>query len=386
MMRRGFTLIELLVAALVASILMIMVYQVYIRAAKSYRVQNMALEMQAQVRFGLEHLRRDVANAGFGGTTNSVLDSNLCMRPPVQIRALRLKKDDGAFDTNTANANIRPMSITLFGDYSGNGRSFRTASVSGSVITLSRGDSSIPNNPDDFQKQVTKAEFDLMFKGSGTRYVRLVDKEQFELLVPVASADYTTGTITTETTLPVRSGTQTCGVSGFGEGMEINSAHFIRYRITKDTRKGAAAGKFDLVRQDIKNDGITPLQGSKLVIAEYAIDMYAYDFVFDNDQTGKTPTLQFFPQPNELIINPAGAGMLGNDSIRVQDLRMLTLKLTVRTSMEDPDKMNQPRTAVGKPIHTYDVDTTLRGAARTMTFSSKVMLNTLALRNVVPQS
>ncbi|HIN86370.1 MAG TPA: prepilin-type N-terminal cleavage/methylation domain-containing protein, partial [Myxococcales bacterium] len=184
---RGFTLIELLVAILVASVLMIIIYQVYIRTANIYRVQNMALEMQAQVRFGLEHLRRDVGNAGFNGTTNSTLDLNLCSKPTMPIQAIRLESESFELANPTVNPNIKPLSIVLFGDYSGNGEVFHTISVIGSTVTLQP----------DFKNRVTKAEFEDMFAGGDKRYLRLVDKEQYELLLKIRAANYESGTITT---------------------------------------------------------------------------------------------------------------------------------------------------------------------------------------------
>ena len=68
--RQGFTIMELLVAMAVASTLLGMVYAVYIRSAKVYRSQGMQLEMQQRARFALDHLRRDVANAGFNSSVN----------------------------------------------------------------------------------------------------------------------------------------------------------------------------------------------------------------------------------------------------------------------------------------------------------------------------
>jgi prepilin-type N-terminal cleavage/methylation domain-containing protein len=372
---RGFTLMELLVAVLVASVLMVMVYQVYIRAAKSYRVQNMALEMQAQVRFGLEHVRRDVSNAGFNGTTNSTVDLNLCAKPAVPVRALRLETTSFELANPSENPNIKPISIVLFGDYSGNGEVFYTASVIGSTITLTP----------DFKNRVTKSEFDDMFAGGDKRYIRLVDKEQYELLLKVSSASYESSTINTVGTPPVRDAGQSCGVQGFGEGMEVNSAHFIRYRVARDTRPDAAPGKSDLVREELKNDGTTPVSNSKLIITENVVDLSVYDLVFDEDKLGTAPKLLpagHHPVVTEQIIGSSGFGLLGKDSARVQDLRFLTIKLTVRTALEDPDLMHQKRTALNKPIRSFDILPALEGAARTMSMAAKVKLNTLAVRNM----
>jgi hypothetical protein len=205
------------------------------------------------------------------------------------------------------------------------------------------------------------------------------------LLLQVNNSDYNSGTITTVETPPVRSASQSCGVQGFGEGMEVNSAHFIRYRVARDSRKGANPGKSDLVREQIKNDGLTVVSNTMLVITENVVDVSVYDMVFDEDKTGTAPKLLptgHHPTANSLIISNSGFGLLGKDSTRVQDLRFLTIKLTVRSALEDPDLTHQKRTGRGKPIRSYDVFPTMSGAARCLSMAAKVKLSTLAVRNV----
>jgi hypothetical protein len=63
-------------------------------------------------------------------------------------------------------------------------------------------------------------------------------------------------------------------------------------------------------------------------------------------------------------------------------LRFLTLKLTVRSALEDPELVHQKRTALNKPIRSFDILPAMEGAARTMSMAAKVKLNTLAVRNV----
>ena len=379
MTRRGqkaFTLFELLVATFVAIILIAMVYTVYSRAALGYRVQNLTLEMQAQARFGLEHLRRDLANAGFNGTTNSAVDLNLCTVPATPLRAFVLKRKGN--DANVANPgvniNIAPMSVTLFGDYSGDGNVFYTQSIVGATVTLQS----------DFKGAVTQAEFEDMFLTGNRRYLRVVDKEQYEMLETVSSANYDLGTITLSSALPVKTGNQACGVQGFGEGLEVNSAHFVRYRIARDDRTGAAPGKTDLIREEVMNDGKTPAPGTQLIIAENAIDLGFYDFVFDSDTTGTAPAVQMVPTATDVIIDEGGGGWLGGSGTapRTQDLRFVTVKLTVRSTDEDLDLVHKARQSETGPIYTFDVAKDLEGAAHTLTMTSKVMLSTLAVRNV----
>lgn len=362
-------------AVLVASFLIGLVYSVYIRASKTFRVQNMILEMQSQARFGLEHLRNDFANAGFGGTVNSAIDTNLCQPPPVVIRALTVKRSVGVVPNSGDNKFIEPLEFTLFGDYSGGGNTYFTESVIGNTIKLQ-----------DFTSTgLTEAEFDKMFSpDNNSRYVRLLDKEQYEIIRPIVSSSFGSRSITVGAPgIPERSGTLACGRQGFGEGLEVNSAHFIRYRMKPDNRAGAAADKVDLVREEIQIDGKTPVKGSALIIAEHVVDLTGYDWAFDDDVLGTTPTISFIRDNTAgTIVNGSDAGVLGVTGSKVQNLRFVTLKLTVRTADEDPDMGFRARASKTAPIHTFDITPGLEGSARTLSMTTKVMLQTLAYRNV----
>jgi len=377
---RGFTLFELLVAVLVAAVLIAIIYAIYISASKTFRVQNMAMEMQAQARFGLEHLRRDFGNAGFLATPNSAIDQAICEQPITALKAITATRSPGSLIPNPAvNKNFKPLEFRLFGDYAGGGRVLFTKSVIGNTITLDP-DFKLATSP----TFVSQADFEDMFKADGSRYARLVDKDQYSIIRPISASSFDTGTITLSAPgIPTKDPGDVCGVSGFGEGLEVNSTHFIRYRLVRDTRANAPPNKTDLIREQLRNDGITPVQSSQLGIAEYVVDLGGYDFAFDTDATGLAPVLTFTPT-NDLgaIVNDGGVGLLGATSTTSQDLRFVTLKITVRTASEDPELTHRQRTSLSGPIHTFDVEQGLEGASRTMTMTSKVMMTTLAVRNV----
>jgi hypothetical protein len=363
---------ELLVALVVSLILIIIVYSVYARGAKTYRVQNMTLQMQAQARGALDHIRRDAANAGFNGTVNSAVDINLCQKPVNDIRAVTIGQTTSGLTPVLENPFVRPLSITLFGDFVGDGEVFYTASIVGNVVRLQTG----------FQSTVRQGQFEDMFVGNNRRFLRIIDKDQYEMLIPVTGSNYDTGTITLETAPPVRSASQSCGIQGFGEGLEVNPANFIRYRVGQDKRPNAAPGKWDLIREEVQIDGTTAVEDTILTISEYIVDLDIYDFVFDDDSTGMQPSMSFVRLSDD-VLDSSGKGWLGTTSIsRPQDLRFMTLKMTVRTMDEDPTLTHQPRPALHKRIRTFDPDPTLGGASRTMSFTSRVFLQTLAVRNI----
>jgi prepilin-type N-terminal cleavage/methylation domain-containing protein len=371
--RRGFTLFELLIAALVASFLITLVYMIYIKAARTFGVQNMTMEMQSRARFGLEHLRRDLANAGFNTTPNSTIDSNLCQKPTAGLRALTARLTQNAVPLPGVNTNIAPMEFTLFGDYTGNGEVLYTQSILGSTVTLQP----------DFKARISQAQFEDMFMGGQRRYLRIVDKEQYEHIVEIAGHDYAAGTISLTSAPPIQTNSQACGIQGFGEGLEVNSVNFILYRLALDVRTGAPTNKVDLVREDVSTDGVTVVPGTRLVIAEYVVDLMIYDVVLDTDTTGTQPVLQYIAtNESKQLVTAGGAGLLGTASTRTQDLRFLTLKMTVRTAEEDPEFFLRARQSGTSPIAGFDVDSQMEGAARTFTLTTRVMMSTLAYRNL----
>ncbi|MFT5432783.1 MAG: prepilin-type N-terminal cleavage/methylation domain-containing protein [Myxococcota bacterium] len=374
-LRGGYTLYELLVAMAISTILMVIVYTIYIRAARSYRVQNMAIEQQNRARFGVEHLRRDIANAGFNGATNTSQDPNVCFAPNGDIRALTLQQSSQSTSlvNPSKNVNITPLEITLFGDYAGQGEIFYTASVVGSTITLQ--DDGVTFGPN---LKVTQEAFENIFKSDGTRYLRIADAEQYEMLIPITGNNFNSRTVTVSVAPPQRSGSQACGIQGFGQALQINSAMYMRYRLTVSN---ATTGQTDLVREvlDVNRNVVA---GSLLTIAEYVVDLNAYDFVFDVDETKLQPSFVTTPLPDTSIVDSTGsAGQLGTLSATSQDLRFMTIKLTVRSEDEDPDYKFQPRVQE-RLIRSYEVFTDLDGAARTFSMTSKIMLQNLAMRNI----
>lgn len=369
----GFTLYELLVAVVVATILIVMVYTVYTKASRSYRNQSMAVAMQQHARFAIDHLRRDIALAGFNATPNSTLDPNVCMQPASPLRAITAKRSlaGTTVASPTQNPNIAPLEFTLFGDYTGaNGEIFITQSVAGNTVTLQTG----------FETLITEAQFLRIFADNKRRYLRIVDAEQYEVYIPISGANYGARQIVLESAPPVRSGTQTCGIQGFGLGLQVSPAMFIRYRLElTDAARGATA----LVREDVQVDGVTPVEDSKLLIADNVVDFSAYDFVLDNDATKRSPSLAVTAIPDASILDESGeGGVLGSLSATSQNLRFMTIKVTVRTDQEDPELTHVPRAGPYTRMNTYDVYPGLEGAARTLSLTSKVMLQTLAVRNI----
>lgn len=65
MNKKGFTLIELLIAMAIASIVMAAMYSVYRVQTKQYRIQQMVVEMQQNMRAAVYLLEREIRMAGY---------------------------------------------------------------------------------------------------------------------------------------------------------------------------------------------------------------------------------------------------------------------------------------------------------------------------------
>jgi prepilin-type N-terminal cleavage/methylation domain-containing protein len=369
----GFTLFELLIALLVASILMTMVYQVYIQASRTFRVQNMALEMQSQLRFGLDHLSRDMAAAGYNAVVNSAVENTVCNGPSTPVRAITvgLSQPLAVYNDTGINTNLQAMEITLLGAYNSGGNTFFTQKVSGNTIVLQTGFTATLR---------TQADWDRMFGAATGRFVRLIDSSESVQLLRIASSDYATGSISLSDGI-IASGI--CSVAGMGLGLVVNSVNHVRYRIA---RHPTILNRTDLVREDVDHDGVTAIANSILTIAANVIDLSLYDVIFDTSGVGAlSPTLGVVPNNigNVLADISGAAGRLGSTA-EVQDIRFATVSLTVRTDDEDLDLVHRPRTAINAPVHTYDRDTLLEGAARALTLTSRVEFTTIGKRNIKP--
>lgn len=60
----GFTLIELMIAIAIGSIVMAAIYSVYASLTKSYTAQNVAADVQQNVRAGIDYMTEDIMMAG----------------------------------------------------------------------------------------------------------------------------------------------------------------------------------------------------------------------------------------------------------------------------------------------------------------------------------
>lgn len=369
----GITLIELLVAVVLSVVLMASIYYIYSITTRSHRVQGEVMMAMEQARFGLDQIRRDIAAAGFMGTPNSARDTNVCPKtdPDPPIRGIQFQR---VGDVAPGNPNVTPSAVILFGAYF-SPNVFFTDHIAGSDVFFQwAGLPALNTMPQ------TQTAFEDTFRPG--RYLRIVNAEQYESYYVIQRATWASNPAQRKVTLartpPVSTPPDYCGVQGFAVGLETSVAGYVRYRLATDTRV-ANGTKVDLVREEW--DALNQVWVQRLVIAEYAADLQFYDFARD---AGSLTTPQIlFDRNVEDIVSSGGTGRYGNDVTATPErLRFVTAKLTMRTVFEDPATRFVPRPSAHAPFDTYEVDTTVTGAARVVSLASRVGLKAFLVRNV----
>jgi len=385
---RRLTQLEVMVTVALTTVMIAGVYMIYSKTVLAFRMENQVMTMQDRLRFGLEHLKRDVRRAGFLATPNSLVDSNTCPEPPFTLRAVTITALDGDVVEYLVNVNMEPSSITLFGDFF-SGQVYRTTGITGAQVYLDGGAPNFPPN---------ELEFERIFCGvsctAPNRYLRIVTRDQFEVLLQVLAAIYESPGgpyIILDQDVPRIGGGSLCGITGLGEGLEVNVAGFVRYRIAFDERPNAPTDtgdqggnplKTDLIREELDVDGATEMDGTQLVVADYAVDLRFYDFGFDTSGATALPQMAWF-QTEDDVLSGVEAGVL-NSSVNAtpEALRMMTVKLTLRADEEDPSHPFDEREGTDTPIDSYEIYPDLQGSARTLSTACKVGLMSLLARNL----
>lgn len=380
--RRGFTLIELLIAMLLAVMVMIGVFMIFQRSSRGFEVHQQSIRLYDNVRAGLTHLKNDIKKAAFLSTPNSALDNNAC-QTPATLRAFSIApsvvdaSDDTSVALYTSNRNIQPLSITMLGPYATT-RVFRTQSMSvgtGQQLSLLQTDTAslTANYPG------SQAEFDALFTAG--RLLKVVNRDQYELYFTIRAADFGSATITLEEPVVRATANNPCGFYSDGSLLEVVVLSFVRYRIAVDDRPGAPANKTDLIREEMRLLGgnPSPVDGTDLHLASYAVDLMLYDFIFDVGAPGN-PDLRHYPTYNDgavLVGNGFGNGLLEwGPNATTEDLRFVTIKLSVRTAREDGGLTFSPRANLFGPLRRFEADNFMLGAARVESMATRVELAT----------
>lgn len=358
----GFTLVELMVTVLVSAIVIGGIYTIYTVSVRGYRVQDQTLQAYAQLRQGMLQLRADLRSAGFNGPSQSAVEPWVrtigTANPLAALTVEPLANPPIAHPT--LNQNIQPVELTLLGDFESH-QTFRTLFIAGETVTIEWG----PDNG-------TEAVFDRIFSEPNLAKVEMYGRAREEQIIPIVSAEYNGG-LNPEITLSAA----VQDVGGFGAENELTVLSWYRYRLVLDERRNAVDSvKTDLVRERLDAAG-DPVDGTWLALAEYVVDLQVYDICLNvTPLAGGTHmqlpvNIQCFPDLTAL--ETAGFSLAPGIDNDAHLLRALTIKLAVRTPYEDQDVPFAPRSAVNRPLHAYELDPVLQGAARVFEMASMVV-------------
>ncbi len=377
--RRGFTIVEVMIALFVGAVVVGAVYAFYSQAAAAYGAEQQFTDALSRVQFGLDTIKADLERTGLHATVSSpqdILRSRVCyVSGGLNLYGITVERNTGdVYLSTTQNINIQPTAVVLFGDFwSPDGHVFTAIDIDDAgVVTLQ------PAGEDSVLDSLSQDEFNEMFR-PGVRWLRVVNQDEHEWYAKITSADFTARTLTLDgvpTTGPCRTGLNF---------VEINPVGWIRYRIVTDD--GSAypvapgeplTGKTDLIREELSLDagGYSVVAGTRLPVVEYAVDLQLYDFGFDTAPFGGQPTLQL--QPNvEDVANTDGTGLLGEPTdagARPDELRFVTIKLSVRTNAEDRTVRFVQRAGLHSQLLYYDIDPNKLGAARVLSLAQRITL------------
>ncbi|NUN14946.1 MAG: prepilin-type N-terminal cleavage/methylation domain-containing protein [Myxococcales bacterium] len=384
---RGVTLVELMLALAIAFIVIAAIYVLYQTSVRGYRVQSQIVDMQTQLRFGIDHLKSDLRRAGHMATANNRTDSSICWAPAnVNLYAFSLERGEGFVANAAQNINIFPSAITLFGDFfSPQGLGFDAVEISGNVVQLALSPTVV---------SMSQNEFETVFR-PGIRWLRVENVDGVNYwYAAIDSVNYADRQIT----LQQSPGVGPCNPSAFGL-RNIAPVGWIRYRLAEDTRTadlvGEVAqqqlfGKTDLIREEVDISGDS-VANTQLVIAEYAVDLQFYDFGFDTAIAGSPAQITVLPLVSDVVSSDGATGFLSplDEFATPERLRFLTVKLSVRSPVEEEELIFQTRqvgnsdavSAEFAPIRTFELNPDLVGAARVESLAGRVsVLRTMWLR------
>ncbi len=369
--QRGFTLLELMITALVGAIVIAGVYSMYTISTKTYRIQNESLDALGQLRSAHKQLRADLRSAGYNSPGHTGVEGWVTTAGGAVYTALAVDHDDDPQVANPAsNTGTNPHRLRILGDFWSQ-QTYRTASVTGATVTLEW----------DVATHGDQAEFERIFDPYGRDSHRILRLETYgvarqEQFIPIATADFGTGANPTITLAqdPV-------GISGFGGGNEVSITGYVRYELGLD----ATGLKSDLFRVELLADGDTEIAESRLVIAEYIVDMQIYDVIV-NRTIPEIGTMRQVPvdlyHMGTSVEWDAEYPLAPDDPANnfSHHVRSLTVKLSARTPHEDEGVPFAARIAQDAPLHAYELDPGLPGAARVFELASVTALTAIVAR------
>ncbi|MFN3202265.1 MAG: PilW family protein [Bradymonadia bacterium] len=338
---RGFTLVELLVSVLLAAVVLMSIYFVFINNARQYYLQEQVVQMQESVRFAVEFVKNDLRNAGrntiISGDPNSWNnpEANLFCRPEEGISAVRLFDDDAnAPGFLNEDEPFNPDRLRLLRDAS-SGNPLKTQSINGNQVVVAAADQ---------QSTITgraimnsAARFESMFVPGRYLLIHTLQANPPMIdLVPITAVQFNgaglPATITLANNDALSTGPCIQDVLCTGD-CTVNPIEVVEYALQADPD---LPRKSDLVRRELTVQGgdLAVRDGSTLVIADYVVNLQFWGHYDTRAPGSLTPS---FPADDDLT-DDVGNWLEDEEeamNLRTHRLRGIHMLLAARTPRED---------------------------------------------------
>lgn len=333
--QQGFTLVEMMVALVAGAIAIASIYYVSAASSWHFQEQQRVAQTQMNLRMAMEHLRLDIAKAGYLGTPNSAGEQR-CMTPAAPVTAVELVEGAGTSVLPNAAANgVQADTLRLTGNYvTSDSYLVNTFSASGNTVDLQR-------NWQAFRRTFGAADaggysaeaFEDVFRIG--RWLHITTTAGYHFFVEITGQDGASATVTFNPAVPLG----TPCMPGLGTGATIAPLTRIEY-VVLDANAGGSIGSLAraseaegtvhpvLVRREIDLDSLTVVANTERIVAEYVAN-FDVDFIVDTEVTvGAAPDLE--------LQNDVTAATTLAPAASPHHARAAVVNLSLRSPREDP--------------------------------------------------
>jgi prepilin-type N-terminal cleavage/methylation domain-containing protein len=359
----GFTLLEMLVAVVAGAMTIATVYSLGAGSNRAFQEQNRIAQAQAAVRSAMEHVRRDISRAGFGGTPDSGTNASngdrganpagCAVTQGFQLVALDVNHDAYTnqlqLPGNTLNR-VQADGIVMSGNFATGDHYLVSEITGGTTISLQQTRQSFRRS---FGAPLDAQRFEDAFRAG--RWVYLVSETGRRVAREITAVNGASATIIVTPGISV-------GCFGYGRGARISPISRVEYYAVapeNDTAfawllSGGTAAERDargvnqtiLARRELTfSDANTPIANSERVVLEYLVH-------FDAAITRATAAAGVVdPGLVETLGGDGGAADLAGDP---SSARALRVTLGARTPGVDRNfPWTGPRASQRAPLRSY---------------------------------
>ena len=419
----GFTLVEVMVSTVVGLMAIGAIYAIGATSSQRFIEQQKISTTQSNLRFAIDHLRRDIARAGLFATPNAQRENSCGVAPPTlplvgggngPLGALQYYEGDSSIvDPDDVNPNTRADQLRVLGNFVTSDRYyansdgtltelyFQTDTQAFRRSFLAR-PSTLTGGIPDLNPLFTRLAW-------SNRLVHIETAERLHFFlstVSTASGIVDTGAtrgIKLSTALPSDSACHVAGdtvtvsplgwidfsvIDPFAGGSELDYSEMISaIGTTISASEVLEAPNPVLVRREL-DPATGNLIGNRIqIIAEHVVDFKVSFIVDKDDGTGAQLIDDESAIVPETFINGSGAGATAANE-GPEKVHMVIVELAVRTAIEDPklpfvDPSAAPDAGADAGFPTsFDIDPDAIGSARIRRARVEIPVTNITMRDL----